>query len=1057
MRNETIIQTRQYQKVHENDILSISLSLAKPEDVKHWSYGKWPNQKTINYKSFKPEKNGLFDEVIFGPITDYKCPICGTKYKRSNEGQICEKTDECRIYQPQILPKSARRSRMGHIELASPVVHLWFFTIHHSIIAKVLGLKTEDSEKYHSRRQIENIIYFRSHIVLESDGIKALPKNKIIEINQAAVIYRNALLELRERYEVGSDAYQEISDSIEDLEQTASSKLGQDYGVDFYELNEIIHEYSKAKISTGAKAIEYLLKNFDLKNSIRRVKSQITRISREIKENESWYSGLVQQRSKLYKRLDVLNKFYKSGQDLTSMIIYNLPIIPADLRPLIQIDGGRHSTSDINDLYRRIIIRNNRLKKWQENDAPILIIQNELRMLQEAIDALIDNSRKKPSPVMSKDNRPLKSLSDSLSGKKGRFRQNLLGKRVDYSGRSVIVVGPELKMHQVGIPRQMAAKLFEPWIIQRLVNHSLASSIKGAKKLVEEQDNRIWPFVEQAIKGKVVLLNRAPTLHRLSIQAFEPVLVRGKAIMLHPLVTTAFNADFDGDQMAVHVTIAPEAVREARELMLANKNILGPKDGEPIINPSQDMVLGLYYLTQEKAGARGEGNFYRSYDEMIKAYDQGHVDLSARVALPLVEVQKQSLFNHYDEKSYLVASVGKFIFNQAFPASFDFIFDNSIFDIYQRTNPYVVRYGTDLRKYIQELPTQVPLAKKDIAKIVRYVFDKYVSAISKEDLSQVIKQVNVGNYYDTVMLFAELKDYSGRQLNHVHAQTLSLILRQRFEEVNRRITLQNQGVERIFELDEKVELLEKVWFDYTNGVAKILDNLKELGFKYSTVSGVTMAASDIMQSPIKDVKIKEGDQYVNSLWKMYNQGVITNDERYKLAIEKWSQIKDDIQKDLTNIMDQHPTNPIFMIMKSGARGNMSNFVQFAGLRGLMSNSKKMRRGYVKNQVVVRSTIEVPVKSSFLEGLTAYEFYSSTHGARKGLTDTALNTSNSGYLTRRLVDVAQNIVVREVDCGSDIGAVVKDLVETQTQSVIVSLAERVVGRFTNKPIHDAKAI
>ncbi|XP_023210722.1 uncharacterized protein LOC111613604 [Centruroides sculpturatus] len=395
MRNETIIQTRQYQKVHENDILSISLSLAKPEDVKHWSYGEVTKPETINYKSFKPEKHGLFDEVIFGPVTDYKCPICGTKYKRSNEGQTCEKTDECRIYQPQILPKSARRSRMGHIELASPVVHLWFFTIHHSIIAKVLGLKTEDSEKYHSRRQIENIIYFRSHIVLESDGLKALPKNKIIEINQAAVIYRKALLELRERFEPGSDAYDEISASIEDLEQTASSKLGQDYGVDFYELNEIIHEYSEAKISTGAKAIEYLLKNFDLKNSIRRVKSQITRISREIKENESWYSGLVQQRSKLYKRLDVLNKFYKSGQDLTSMIIYNLPIIPADLRPLIQIDGGRHSTSDINDLYRRIIIRNNRLKKWQENDAPILIIQNELRMLQEAIDALIDNSRQK--------------------------------------------------------------------------------------------------------------------------------------------------------------------------------------------------------------------------------------------------------------------------------------------------------------------------------------------------------------------------------------------------------------------------------------------------------------------------------------------------------------------------------------------------------------------------------------------------------------------------------------------------------------------------------------
>lgn len=1056
LEDHTIIQTRQYQKVHENEILSISLSLATPEDVKNWSHGEVTKPETINYKSFKPEKGGLFDEVIFGPITDYKCPVCGTKYKRSNEGQICEKSDECKIYKPQILPKSSRRSRMGHIELASPVVHLWFFTIAHSIIAKILGLKTEGSSKLHSRRQIENIIYFRSHIVLESGGLKSLPKNEIIEINRAAIIYRNTLLELREKFDEGSDAYEDISMAIEDLEQTASSKLGQDYGVDFYELNDIIHEYSDAKISTGAKAIEYLLQNFDIKANIRRVKAQIARISRELKESTKSYASKIQQRSKLYKRLDVLNKFESSGQDLTSMIIYNLPIIPADLRPLIQIDGGRHSTSDINDLYRRIIIRNNRLNKWLENSAPMLIIQNELRMLQEAVDALIDNGRKKPSPVMSKDNRPLKSLSDSLSGKKGRFRQNLLGKRVDYSGRSVIVVGPNLKMHQVGIPRQMAAKLFEPWIIKRLVDNNVVNSIKGAKKLVEEQDNIIWPFVEKAIKDKVVLLNRAPTLHRLSIQAFEPVLVRGKAIMLHPLVTTAFNADFDGDQMAVHVPISSEAMREARELMLANKNILGPKDGEPIINPSQDMVLGVYYLTQEEKGVKGEGNYYHSFEELIKAYDSKIVNLHARIIMPLNAIQKQNLWHNYPEESYVISTVGKFIFNQVFPESFDFIFDNkSYLGGKDKSDKYVFKSGSDLRAIIKELPLNDALTKRDIAKIVRQVFDKYVAAVSKEDVAMILKKIHSGNYYDTVMLFAQLRNFKGDSLSPIHAQTLSKIVKNRFEEINRRICKNNEGVERIFELNERVELLEKVWFDYTNSVAKILDSIKQLGFKYSTISGVTMSISDIVQSPIKDQLINDGNKFTNYLKNAFENGEITTDERYKLATEKWTDVKDKIQKNLSSLVKNHPNNPIFMMMESGARSNMSNFVQLAGMRGLMSNSKKMRRGFVKNQVIVHSTIEVPVKSSFLDGLTAYEFYSSTHGARKGLTDIALNTSNSGYLTRRLVDVAQNIVVREEDCGSETGLIAKNIIETQTNSIIVPLEERIIGRYTNSEILDKK--
>lgn len=1055
LHDKTII-TRQYQKVHENDIVSISLSLASPEDVRNWSHGEVTKPETINYKSFKPEKGGLFDETIFGPITDYKCPICGTKYKRSNEGQICEKSDECKIVKPQILPKSSRRSRMGHIELASPITHLWYFTVYHSIIAKVLGLKTEGSSKMHSRRQIENIIYFRSHIVLDSGGLKSLPKNEIIEINKAAVIYRKALLEILEKFPADSSAYEDISIAITELEKNASSKLGQDYGIDFYELNEIIHEYSDAKIDTGTTAIEYLLKDFDIKANIRRAKAQAARISRELKESQKSYSSKLQQRLKIFKRLEVLNKFNESGQGLDLMVIHSLPVIPADLRPLIQIDGGRHSTSDINDLYRRVLIRNNRAHKWFETSAPMLIVQNELRMLQESVDALFDNNRKKSSPVTSKDNRQLKSLSDSLSGKKGRFRQNLLGKRVDYSGRSVIVVGPNLKMHQVGIPRQMAAKLFEPWIIKKLFDSNVVNSIKGAKKLIEEQDNLIWPFVEKTIKDKVVLLNRAPTLHRLSIQAFEPVLVRGKAIMLHPLVTTAFNADFDGDQMAVHVPISPEAMREARELMLASKNILGPKDGEPIINPGQDMVLGIYYLTQEQKGVKGEGNAYNSYHELMKAFDSKHVHIHARVVLPLNAVDKQNLWHNYDEDSYVVSTVGKFILNQVFPEGFDFIFDNKTYlGEKNHSDKYILKAGTNLREHIAQTPINDALAKRDVAKIVRLVFDKYVAAVSKEDIANVLKQVHNGNYYDTVLMYGQLRNYKGDSLGSVHAQTLSKITRNRFEEINRRISKSNEDVERVFELNEKIELLEKVWFDYTNGVANVLDSIKRLGFKYSTVSGITMSISDILQSPKKKELIADGEKFTEYLNNEFESGVITDDERYKLATEKWAKIKDDIQKSLSQIVKENPHNPIFMMMESGARSNMSNFVQLAGMRGLMSNSKKMRRGFVKNQVIVHSTIEVPVKSSFLEGLTAYEFYSSTHGARKGLTDIALNTSNSGYLTRRLVDVAQNIVVREYDCGSETGLIAKDIIETQTNSIIVPLEERINGRFTNSDVVNSK--
>ena len=1050
-----MIKTRQYSAIEEDQIKEISLSIATNEDIKEWSNGEVISPETINYKSYKAEKGGLFDETIFGPSSDFKCPICATKYKRSNSGQICEKTDDCKMAQPEILPAITRRSRMGHIELASPVVHFWYFKIDNSVIAKLLGLTPEGSKKAHTKVAIEDIIYFKSHVILESGGLKSLPKHQIIDINIAPIIYRDALREILKAHKEGSEAFEEIMFAINELEEIATSKIGKDYGIDFYELNEIIEEYSDAKIGTGALAIQYLLANFDIKSESRKLKLAITKINKEIAAVVNVSDSKIIERRKLYKRLEVVSGFIKSGQDLTSMLISNVPVLPADLRPLIQIDGGRHSTTDVNELYRRIIIRNNRLKKWNDLDAPILIKQNELRMLQEAVDALIDNGRKKPSPVLSKDTRPrpLKSISDSLSGKKGRFRQNLLGKRVDYSGRSVIVVGPNLKMHQVGLPRQMAAKLFEPWIISKLVRAEKAASIKIAKKMIEEQDNSIWPFVESTIKGKIVLLNRAPTLHRLSVQAFEPVLVRGKAIKLHPLVTTAFNADFDGDQMAVHVPIAEEATREARELMLANKNILGPKDGEPIINPSQDMILGLYYLTKEVAGAKGEGNTYSSYDELIRAYDAKKVDLHARVAVPSIRLGKEYLSSK--TSGYVVSTVGKFIFNKSFPTNFPFIFDDSKQTLDPKYKKFLVTPGTDTRQFIKDLAINEPFDKKVIAIIVRNVFDKYNASIAKEDLASVVKKMNRSNYRDQVMQFSELNDYKGKKLSKIHAQILSSLSAISFGEINKRIKLTNENVERTFEVEEKVELLEKIWFGYTNVVAGTLDQIKDLGFKYSMMSGITISISDIIPSNVKVEEVKKGNEYIAELEKMFAKGLITSDEKYQLTIKKWTDVKNVIQDDLIELTKENADNPIFVMMKSGARGNISNFVQLAGLRGLMANNKKTTKATAQTSTLVKSTIEVPVKSSFLDGLTAYEFYSSTHGARKGLTDTALNTAEAGYLTRRLVDAAQNIVVKEADCGSTEETILKDIIDTKTKTKIVELEERIEGRFAFKDIVSPK--
>ncbi|WP_435130356.1 DNA-directed RNA polymerase subunit beta' [Mycoplasma sp. 6243] len=1059
----------------KSPINRITLSLATKADVEKWSYGEVTKPETINYKTYKPEKDGLFDELIFGPVTDYKCPVCGTKYKKTDENQICTKNPQCEKYKPVILPKISRRSRMGHIKLENPVVHFWFFKIDHSIISKLLGLRVHDSNKPVTKADLEKLIYYKSHIVLETGNLKSLKKNTIVNINEAPEFYLEVLREMLTLEYDDPDAIEEIQQTLDELLEYAQSEDGKSFGIDFYSYNEVIEEFTDAKIGTGSNAIEYLLKHIDLEAERAAVQADIDAINLEIEENGVNNSASkIQERTKLYKRLTIITSFIRSGQKPTDMLIYNLPVIPADLRPLVQLDGGRHSTSDINELYRRIIIRNTRLKKWIEQDAPMLIKQNEYRMIQEAVDALIDNGRKKPAPVSSKDGQPLKSISDALTGKKGRFRQNLLGKRVDYSGRSVIVGGPKLKMYEVGIPRDMAAKLFEPWIVRELIsNEDGVTSVKTAKKLIEGLDPRIWPYVERAIEDRPVLLNRAPTLHRLSIQAFYPVLIRGKAIKLHPLVTTAFNADFDGDQMAVHIPVSDQAVLEAKELMLASKNILGPKDGEPIINPSQDMILGLYYLTIEKAGVKGEGNYYGSFDEMMLAYERDYLDLHARIVLPIAALNKKFI-SEQTNKSYIISSVGKFILNQAFPDEFEFVFGKYSEKTYKQDSDgkeiviekevihtsenaldrYTLNYGENFRDIIKHLEVTRGLAKKDIAKIIRKIYEKYVYVVTKEDVANIIDATTYLNYTFRLNDCEALRDYNGDYIPLEHAKLINTFLVEEFEKINYSNHL--KGIDNSlvsWTIDEYTKVLENVWFKYTNYVATILDKIKDLGFQYSTISGTTISMNDVKTLESTKEKIVEGDEHTAKLRQFYEDGYLTDDERYNLTIQHWSKVKEEIEKELKKVTQSDIENPLFMMMTSGARGNASNFTQLAGMRGLMSNNTKILKADAENDRVVRSTIEIPVKSSFLDGLSAYEFYSSTHGARKGLTDTALNTAKSGYLTRRLVDVGQGIVVREEDCGSDFGFEVKAIKDTKTDTVIESLWDRIEGRYTNSAILD----
>lgn len=851
-----------------NKFSAIQIGLASPQKIREWSYGEVKKPETINYRSQKPEKDGLFCERIFGPSKDWECS-CGKYKKVRYKGVVC---DRCGV---EVTKSAVRRERMGHIELATPIAHIWYL----KGIPSRMGLILDMSPK-----QLEEIIYFVSYVVIDKGS--------------TPLEYKQVLSERDYR------------------------KCFEQFGHTF-----------EAKI--GAEAIQTLLKQVNLD-------TEFEKVSKELKEAQG------QKRTKLLKRLEAIEAFRSSENKPEWMILEALPVIPPDLRPMLQLDGGRFATSDLNDLYRRVITRNNRLKKLLELGTPSIIVQNEKRMLQEAVDALIDNGRRS-KPITGAGGRALKSLSHTLKGKQGRFRQNLLGKRVDYSGRSVIAVGPDLKMYQCGIPREMALNLFKPFVINGLVRDQLATNIKAAERLIEKMDDRIWPIVEEVIKQHPVLLNRAPTLHRLGIQAFEPKLVEGRAIRLHPLVTPAFNADFDGDQMAVHVPLGEEAIQEARQLMLGSNNILGPKDGKPIVTPSQDMVLGNYYLTLEDKDGLGEGTVFADRNEVDHAYFAKTVGLHTRVAIK-ASALNNSTFTEAQNSCYLITTVGKILFNDIFDGQFPFINDPSGENLIATPDKYFVPMGTNIKEHIKNQPIIKPLNKKSLGKIIDEVF------------------------------------------KHQAMSDTSLML----------------------------------------------DKLKDQGFYYSTIAGTTVSVYDIQVPNAKYEIFEHADEKLEQIKKFYNKGKLTESERYQNVIKLWTEVKDDVQEVVREEFEADDRNPIFIMSDSGARGSLSNFTQLVGMRGLMSNPKG-------------ETIELPIKSSFREGLTASEFFISTHGARKGSTDTALKTADSGYLTRRLVDVAQEVIISEENCGTDRGFVVTELYNNDDKSVIVPLRDRLIGRFSQKDI------
>jgi len=888
-----------------NNFSAIKVALASPERIREWSYGEVKKPETINYRSQKPERDGLFCERIFGPTKDWEC-ACGKYKKIRYQGVIC---DRCGV---EITKSSVRRERMGHIELAAPVAHIWYLRGIPSRMSLLLNVPP---------KSLEEVVYFVSWIVTDPGETKLQYKQILSE------------KEFRE--------------------------------------NSAIYGPGSFIAQTGAEAVKTLLEQVDLDKEFNEIQGELEKANGD-------------KRKKLIKRLETVEAFRNSDNKPEWMVLTVLPVIPPDLRPMLQLDGGRFATSDLNDLYRRVITRNNRLKKLLELGTPAIIVQNEKRMLQEAVDALIDNGRRS-KPITGAGGRALKSLSHSLKGKQGRFRQNLLGKRVDFSGRSVIAIGPTLKMWQCGLPKEMAIQLYKPFVINELVNQQIASNPKTAEKLIDRQDARVWDVVEKVIEGHPVFLNRAPTLHRLGIQSFFPKLVEGHAIRVHPLVCPAFNADFDGDQMAVHLPLSEMARAETEVLMLGANNILGPKDGKPIVTPGQDLVLGNFYLNMEETAQEfyqkadaleklglpneaarwrrygdNEGHVFKNPDEVLMAYQVGEVHLHSRIALPGFTLKKDD-FSEEMNNGYLLTTVGKIIFNSVFPSDFPYMNTFTQAAMTKSSPDDFVPMGTDIRKEYASRKIQPEFKKKDLGNLIAAVFEKYK----------------------------------------------------------------------------------------TNGTSDILDSLKDMGYLYSTVAGMTVALSDISVAPGKQEMIAEGQKRADQLNLLRDRGLLTPQEWERAFSQLWDEVKNRVGD---NLMASLPRmNPINMMAVSGARGNKNHFTQLAGMRGLMARptQSKSRKEYQP------SIIEVPIYSCFREGMSVSEFFISTHGVRKGLTDTALKTSESGYLTRRLVDVAQEVIVNDEDCGTDKGYLVSELRDENDNSIIENFYDRIVGRYTQAAITDPK--
>ena len=886
-----------------NNFTAIKVGLASPDKIRAWSYGEVKKPETINYRSQKPERDGLFCERIFGPTKDWEC-ACGKYKKIRYQGVVC---DRCGV---EITKSSVRRERMGHIELAAPIAHIWYLRGIPSRMSLLLNV---------APKSLEEVVYFVSWIVTDPGDTEL--------------------------------AYKQILSERE------------------YRENNAIYGPGSFVAQTGAEAVKTLLEQVD-------VEAEYNGIMKELEKANG------DKRKKLIKRLETVEAFRDSDNKPEWMVMTVLPVIPPDLRPMLQLDGGRFATSDLNDLYRRVITRNNRLKKLLELGTPAIIVQNEKRMLQESVDALIDNGRRS-KPITGAGGRALKSLSHSLKGKQGRFRQNLLGKRVDFSGRSVIAIGPTLKMWQCGLPKEMAIQLYKPFVINELVNQQIVSNPKTAEKMIAKQDSRVWDIVEQVIKNHPVFLNRAPTLHRLGIQAFFPKLVEGRAIRVHPLVCPAFNADFDGDQMAVHLPLGEMARAETEILMLGSNNILGPKDGKPIVTPGQDLVLGNFYLNMEETAEEfyhkadvletlgeqaeadrwrrygdNEGHVFKNVNEILMAYQMNVVHLHNRIALPAKALNK-TCFTEEQNEQYLLTSVGKIIFNSVFPADFPYLNETTDENLKHTPDSDFVPMGTDIKKEIQSRPVTKEFKKKDLGNLIAAVFDRY----------------NI------------------------------------------------------------------------NGSSDILDSLKDMGYLYSTIAGMTVALSDISVAPHKDEIVGEGRERAEQLNALRDRGLLTPQEWERAFSTLWDQVKNNVGDTLMSSLPR--MNPINMMAVSGARGNKNHFTQLAGMRGLMARptQSKSRKEYQP------SIIEVPIYSCFREGMSVSEFFISTHGVRKGLTDTALKTAESGYLTRRLVDVAQEVIINEDDCGTDKGYRVTDIVDKKNNSMIEKFYDRIVGRYTQHAIED----